>query len=200
MPNLYVECLIIHENSAQIQQFSTPKYPYRYDRRNIVEVARSGHVTCNVWGWVSLHGAGDVFQIEGRFTAEKYVEMLQESFLPSLREKNFPFPPGPILFIQDKCPVHTARIARRWFDDQENVQLLELPSKGADMNVIEHVWAQMVNTWDMADERNTQQLMAHVLQSWEAYRRRPDLVRALVTSMPDRLRAVIAKEGGWTGY
>ncbi|KAG7157132.1 putative Transposable element Tc1 transposase-like 37 [Homarus americanus] len=33
----------------------------RYDRAHIYEVARSGHVTLNVWCYISLHGMGDVF-------------------------------------------------------------------------------------------------------------------------------------------
>lgn len=81
----------------------------------------------------------------------------------------------------------------------DNLQPLELPSRGADMNVIDHVWAYMVNAWDVAEERTRQQLMAHVIETWEFYRHRPELVRVVVTSMPDRLRVVIENEGGWTG-
>lgn len=161
---------------------------------------RSGHVTCNVWGWVSKHGVGDVFKIEGRFTAAKYIEVLQECFLPSLRERDYPFLAGPILFIQDRCPVHTANVVRQWFDRQDNLQLLDWPSKGADMNVIEHVWAHMVNTWEMGEERTSNELMAHVTASWEYYRRRPELMPDLVGSMPDRLHDVIETGGGWTKF
>lgn len=143
---------------------------------------------------------GDVFRIEGRFTAAKYVELLQTSFMPSLREKNFPFPAGPILFMHDRCPIHTARVVQEWFDGQDNLHLLEWPSKGADMNVIEHVWAQMVNTWKMQHERTTQQLMTHINAQWEICRRRPELVRNLVHSMPNRLREVTEREGGWSRY
>lgn len=43
----------------------------RYNRENIYEEARSGHVTCNMWGWVHMFGIGELAEIEGRFTAEK---------------------------------------------------------------------------------------------------------------------------------
>ncbi|KAG7158825.1 putative Transposable element Tc1 transposase-like 63, partial [Homarus americanus] len=43
-------------------------------RAHIYEVVRSGHVTLNVWGYISLHAMGDVFQIKGRFTANKYLD------------------------------------------------------------------------------------------------------------------------------
>ncbi|KAG7166386.1 Transposable element Tcb1 transposase-like 5 [Homarus americanus] len=56
----------------------------RYNRAHIYEVARSGRVTLNVWGYISLHGMGDVFQIKGRFTANKYLDILRNQFLPSI--------------------------------------------------------------------------------------------------------------------
>ncbi|KAG7156747.1 hypothetical protein Hamer_G006747 [Homarus americanus] len=71
----------------------------RYDRAHIYEVARSGHVTLNVWGYISLHGMGDVFQIPGRFAANKYRDILRNQFLPLIQERNFPFPAEPITFI-----------------------------------------------------------------------------------------------------
>ena len=116
----------------------------RYERQNIFEEARSGHVTCNVWGWISVHGMGDITNIDGRFTAEKYVEILEEVFLPSLRERNYPFPDGRIILVQDRCPVHMARIVQRWFATHPEIEVMDWPSKGCDMNVIENIWANMV--------------------------------------------------------
>ena len=113
----------------------------RYDRRHIYEEARSGHVTVNVWGWFSIHGMGDVKRIEGRFTAAKYLDILQDFFLPSLQVQNHPFPDGPILFVHDHSPIHTARVVNQWFDGREDLQLLNWPSKGCDMNPIENIWA-----------------------------------------------------------
>ncbi|KAK4314977.1 hypothetical protein Pmani_013760 [Petrolisthes manimaculis] len=154
------------------------------------------------------HGMGDVTKIEGKFTAAAYIDILEKKFIPSLQENNYPFPPDPIIFVQDRCPVHTARIVKDWFADQQNIQLLELPyiqllelpSKGCDCNPIEHIWANMVNTWEPELERTGEQLMAHTQRQWELFRARPQEVRNLVSSMPDRLKAVIDAEGGWTHY
>ncbi|KAK4306651.1 hypothetical protein Pmani_021544 [Petrolisthes manimaculis] len=151
---------------------------------------------------------GNVTKIEGKFTAAAYIDILEKNFIPSLQENNYPFPPDPIIFVQDKCPVHTARIVKDWFADQQNIQLLELPniqllelpSKGCDCNPIEYIWANMVNTWEPELERTGEQLMAHTQRQWELFRARPQEVRNLVSSMPDRLRAVIDAEGGWTHY
>ena len=37
----------------------------RYERQKIFEDARSGHVTCNTWGWIHLHGVGELVEIDG---------------------------------------------------------------------------------------------------------------------------------------
>ena len=147
-----------------------------------------------------MHGVGEVVRIEGRLTAEKYVTILQDFLLPSLRERDFPAHPGPIIFVQDRSPIHMARVVREWFANQNVLQLLEWPSRGCDCNPIEHVWANMVNSWDPAAERTPQALMDHVQRSWETLREKPDLIRNLVMSMPQRLAEVIEKEGGWTHY
>ena len=154
----------------------------------------------NVWGWICLHGMGDMTRIEGRFTAVKYTEILQDFFLPSLQQQNYPFPPGPVIFMHDRCPIHTARIVQEWFRGREDLQLLDWPSKGADMNPIENIWANMVNCWEPERERTPHQLMDHTRAQWELFRNRPQLIRNHVASMPNRLREVIEKEGGWTSH
>ncbi|KAG7170722.1 hypothetical protein Hamer_G013553 [Homarus americanus] len=86
---------------------------------NISEEARLGHITCNIWGWVTLHGLGDVFIIEGRFTEAKCIQLLEERSLSSLRARNFPFPAGPVLFIHDRSSIRTARVVHHWLQEQD---------------------------------------------------------------------------------
>lgn len=71
----------------------------RYSRENIFEVARSGHVTCNVWGWIHLHGIGELAEISGRFNTNTYLELLEEVMVPTVRAMALPFPER-ILFMQ----------------------------------------------------------------------------------------------------
>lgn len=177
----------------------TSYIPNSYERQNIFEEARSGHVTCNIWAWVCLHGVGCLSHIDGRFTAAKYLEILEEEFLPSLRERDYPFP-GRIVFMHDRCPVHTAHIVQRWFADRPDLELLDWPSRGCDMNPIENIWANMVNTWKPQQERTTQQLRQHVDRVWGVLEGRPDLVRNHILSMHSRLQEVVEAQGGWSSY
>ena len=171
----------------------------RYERSNIYEEARSGHVTCNMWGWVCLYGAGELNHIEGRFTAAKYLEILEECFLPSLRDSPYSFEDR-LIFVHDNCPIHRAGIINRWFEDHPTLELLNWPSKGCDMNPIENVWANMVNSWEPQQERTRENLVNHTKLQWEMFRNNPELVYNIVSNMSERLQAVIDKEGGWSGY
>ena len=71
----------------------------RYDPKHIYEVARSGHVTVNMWGWINLNCVGELTEINGRFTAEQYIEILEEVMLPTVRATTMPYPEK-IVFMQ----------------------------------------------------------------------------------------------------
>ena len=48
-----------------------------------------------------MHGVGELTDIDGKFTAEKYIEILEEVMLPSVREYALPYPER-IIFMQDR--------------------------------------------------------------------------------------------------
>ena len=142
---------------------------------------------------------GELTDIQGRFTAEVYLEILEEVMLPTVREMAFPFPER-IVFMHDNSSIHSANIVKRWFREQRHVELFNFPSKIADLNPIENIWGCLVNAWDPEEERTKEQLMRHALTEWEVLRRKPEIVFNIVASMPQRLQSVIDHEGGWTKY
>ena len=77
-------------------------------------------------------------KIEGRFTADQYIEILEEVMLPSVRQYALPYPER-IIFMQDNCPIHKARVVNRWFQEQRDIELLDWPSRSCDLNPIENV-------------------------------------------------------------
>lgn len=56
-------------------------------------------MTTNVWGWLHLYGLGELTEIHGRFTADQYLEILEEVMLPSVRAMALPYPER-IVFMQ----------------------------------------------------------------------------------------------------
>lgn len=81
----------------------------------------SGRKTVSVWAWFSGDGGSAIHRINGRFNSEKYVDVLDDTLLPSALPH---FGPRPILFVQVRSPIHTAHVVRRWFQDHPQFNLL----------------------------------------------------------------------------
>ncbi|GFX10542.1 transposable element Tc1 transposase [Trichonephila clavipes] len=108
--------------------------------------------------------------------------------------------PGPFLdglpgtiFQQDNARLHTARIAQ---DFLRHFQTFPWPAHSPDLSPVEHVGdhlkRQMPSCHSVHDlELAVQDLWAHLPQ---------DSIRCLINSMPDRVAACIAAEGGPTRY
>ncbi|KAL7643030.1 UNVERIFIED_CONTAM: hypothetical protein RMT77_006319 [Armadillidium vulgare] len=172
----------------------------RYNPANIFEEARSGHVTCKVWGWINAFTLGELTHINGRFTSDQCLEILDEVFLPSFRACLFP-EPEKFIFVQDNSPIHTAKRVKQWFAEHEHImELLPWPSKGCDLNPIENVWGAIVRDWFPQDERTKRTLQNHTNRSWENMRRKQSIIENSILSLPNRLKDVIEAEGGWTRY
>ncbi|KAK3891127.1 hypothetical protein Pcinc_004920 [Petrolisthes cinctipes] len=121
----------------------------RFDDRHIYKVKRSGHVTANMWGWVHLYGMGELTQIIGKFNSDQYLEILEEVMLPTVRAYALPYPER-IIYMHDRCPVHTAHVIRRWFEDQRDVELLPWPMSKC--ITLRHPWITdlVEKKWDQA--------------------------------------------------
>lgn len=131
-----------------------------------------------------LFGLGELTDIQGRFTADQYVEILEEVMLSSVRAYALPYPER-VIFMHDRSPIHTAHVITRWFAEQRNIEVLDWPSKGCDMNPIENIWANIVNVWEPENERTRAALEQHTRREWEVLRRKQQLVYNNVTSVPN---------------
>ncbi|KAK3890672.1 hypothetical protein Pcinc_005383 [Petrolisthes cinctipes] len=80
-----------------------------------------------------------------------------------------------------------------------HLRVTEGATAGGEM-ILENLWGSIVNTWEPERERTTAELLRHTRAQWEIFRGKPDIVRRHGASMPERLQAVIEKEGGWTRY
>ena len=66
------------------------------------------------------------------------------------------------IYFQDNSSVHRAHIVSNWLAEQRDVAVLPWPSKACDLNPIENVWGNIVNTWEEGQERNLQNLQDHI--------------------------------------
>ena len=80
-----------------------------------------------MWGWVLADALGPLVPLEGRFTGAKYVDILNDHMLPSVRQI---YPePQPIYFLQDNSPIHTSRVVQNWFSQHQDVIVINFPAK-----------------------------------------------------------------------
>ncbi|KAH9641330.1 hypothetical protein HF086_002652 [Spodoptera exigua] len=171
----------------------------RYEPRNVLPNNESGHVVVNMWAWMSAAGPGELVYIPGRATGATYLELLQDTMLPTVRVV-YPEAEHPeITFIQDNCPIQRSRIVQQWIDQQPNLRTVPWPSRSPDLNPVENLWAIMVQRWDPRSERTKEALVAHVDEVWESLRG-SDLCESLVKSMRSRCDAVIDAGGALTKY
>jgi hypothetical protein len=111
----------------------------RYNAEYVKESARSGRVPVAVWEWTSSRGIGLLNRIDGRLDGAQYFYILRDITVPSVRKMD---PDGVINFQQDQSPVHKSKFLQGWLADQNEVELLDWPPCGTDLNPIENVWAE----------------------------------------------------------
>lgn len=170
----------------------------RFMRENISERARSGRVSVPLYGWMWYGGPGELVPIQGHLNSEEYVNILETSLSPSVRAYALP-EPLPIIIVQDRSPIHTSRRVREWFHNHPEIQVIDWPTKGCDINPIANFWGIMKQEWGVEEKtrESTEQKTREVL---EGFRRRPNICSHLVDWMPSRLREVIEANGVWTRY
>ncbi|KAI9556114.1 hypothetical protein GHT06_018686 [Daphnia sinensis] len=158
----------------------------------------SGRKTVPVWAcFSSVAGAGPFLKINGRFVKEKYIEILEEELLPWVRQH---YGEQQVHFVQDKSPIHTARIITQWFREHPQIELLPWPSKGADMNPIENVWSNIVKDFECRHARTADDVFNHARDNWIRHNERPNYWQILSNSMSKRLNLVVEAHGFWTKY
>ena len=149
--------------------------------------------------WVSAYGPGELIETSAHMNAEEYIDILENVMLPSVRSI-FPAEDGPrFRLVQDNSAVHTAHIVRRWFAQHPEIVVLDWP-KSPDLNLIENVWAKIVNTWEPGHERTREALFEHARNAWEALRAEPEFFTNLRQSIDRRLHQVIDRDGYWMDY
>ena len=167
-----------------------------------MESERSGRVTAGVFGWIHASGVGEIADVgPGRFTGLKYVEILEEVLLPTVRALLYP-DPEPFYLLHDNSPIHTCRVVQTWLSNHPHITVLPHPPKSPDLNPIEHVWAEMDRHIPADRGRTRDSVIRSAFEAWERLRtpEGSEFTQELVASMPTRLNHVLDAGGGYTKY
>jgi transposase len=172
---------VIWEESAEnVSPTQAPKHPSKV----------------HVWGAVSYYGKTDLFIFEEVLDADLYVRILQ-SRLEGVEDI---FPGRIWMFQQDGDPKHTSKKATKWLDENvpSYIPKYDWPPNSPDANIIEPVWAMLKEKVYSREPRTVLALKRMIREEWNNIKL--ETVRQLVDSMPARLAAIVAAEGGHTSF
>ena len=94
-------------------------------------------------------------------------------------------------FSLPPIPVHKCNAVTAWFQDHQELTVIEWPSRSPDLNPIENLWGFMVNEWTDRNERTPDVLEPHYMEVWESIRRDPELCQQLMQLMRRRMQDCI---------
>ena len=94
-------------------------------------------------------------------------------------------------------PKHTSKVVAKWLKDNK-VKVLEWPSQSPDLNLIEHLWAELKKRVRARRPTNLIQLYQFCQEEWTKIR--PTYCVKLVEGYPKRLTQVKQFKGNATKY
>lgn len=151
----------------------------------------------HVWGTVGWMGLGPLKRIQGNLNSQAY----QGQVINDLREtgESLVPPRAKMIFQQDHAPAHHSRSTREYLA-ANGIEVLDWPGNSPDLNVIENVWAMVVQKMrgDRSLPKSSDELWARVLRAWDSIPLRD--VRKLFHTIPCRVQEVLENEGGPTHY
>jgi transposase len=148
------------------------------------------------WGCFSWYGLGPIVPLRESITGERYARVLQKHAIPSLY-KLVPHRRG--IFQEDNAPPHRSKIAAD-VRNAAGISMLPWPAQSPDLNPIENLWNEVDRHVRSLPNQPTslEDLERKVKTAWRSIPL--EYVRTLVDSMPRRIQACIAAQGGATKY
>jgi transposase len=150
----------------------------------------------HVWGCFSASGFGKLIYFQRNLNAEYMVSLYEVGLLPSAE---ILFGAGCVdWFLQeDNDPKHRSKLAGKW-KAENDVKILPWPSMSPDQNPIENVWALMKINIAKKKIKTIKGLKSELVKEWNNLS--SDLAAKLVSSMKNRVAALIESRGDYTFY
>lgn len=111
------------------------------------------------------------------------------------------FPDGDGIFQDDNAPIHTAKVIKTWYENHgDDFEHLVWPAQSPDLNIIEPVWSTLEARIRSVfpPPSSLRELERILIEEW--HKIPMAVIQSLYESIPRRIQAVIAADGGPTPY
>ena len=198
------ECSI-ERGRGKLQEWCFGTHMDKWKRTHIQTYTTGKGLSIMVWAAFWGSGRSDLYVLDRDFSSKKHGYSAQ-SYIAVLDDQ-LPkcWVPGRT-FMQDNAPIHTAKAVSDWFTEQ-GILVTDWPPYSPDLNPIEHVWwALKVKVLQLhpelvhcgKSESDRKRLEQAIIEAWDALPQ--ELFDRLISSMPNRVAAVIKAKGWHTKY
>jgi len=192
---------VLFVDEATFMCYATPNkshdvvwWPCGTTRKPYPTVAHGAKV--HVFGGFSASGMRVLHLFTERFTAKKYVEILDAELKPAIARDG-----QPSLYLSDNSPIHKAKVAQAWLraNIPQYIPPKHWPGYSPDLNPIENAWARLKHEVAMSQPTNDTSLREAIENAWNSMMT-PSYCTELAESMNQRITACVAANGGPTKY
>ena len=188
---------VIWSDESTIQLETHRRHCYRKEGEKPRPKPRPKHpIKVHVWAGISKKGPAPICIFEGIMNAPVFIEILERTLVPFLRQK---FPqPSTHRFMQDNDPKHTSRAAVQFYSSA-GINWWRTPPESPDMNPIENFWHELKEYIRReVKPRNKEELVGGILRFWQTV----DVFKCnrYIDHLRKVLPAVIEHDGKATGY
>ena len=171
-------------HKTKVWQTSTEKVR----RKNLKE-----NVRLNCWGAISAQGATTLDIYEKTTNGDTYREVIERH----KAEMEAIYSDGEFYFVQDNHPAH--KVNEEWVVKQQKLELIKLPKRSPDLNIIENLWAALKERIKCDAPSNERELRSSLLNNWDILTK-TERLRPFFDGLHRRYMECISKSGQKLAY
>ena len=144
-----------------------------------------------VWGAITKNGGLSLICMEGKITADSYIDMLENDFFDVVNDQL----PDNFIWMHDNAPPHVAMKTKEYLE-WKGITSMEWPPMSPDLNLIENVWSLLQKEVykSKKEYKNTTDLWNAITAAWHVIPL--ETFKNLYNSIPSRLIKVLEEKSG----